>query len=79
MTQSKDAVPPCPESNTDLRQQLHQLVDQIADWEMAATGFGDWDGGDRRGGAVRDWGADGLWGNALGERQGGGDPAVALH
>jgi len=32
MTQSKDAVPPCPESNTDLRQQLHQLVDQIADW-----------------------------------------------
>ena len=34
--------------------------------EMAATGFGDWDGCDRRGGAVRDWRADGLWGNALG-------------
>ena len=32
MAQVKEAVPPCPESTADLRRQLHQLVDQIADW-----------------------------------------------
>jgi len=32
MTQVKDAAMPCPESTTDLRRQLHQQVDRLADW-----------------------------------------------
>jgi hypothetical protein len=32
MTQVKDAALPCPESTTDLRRQLHQQVDRLADW-----------------------------------------------
>ena len=32
MTQIKDDAPTCPESTTDVRQQLHQQVDRLADW-----------------------------------------------